>query len=152
MKTQKLDAGVKTCWLRETKKKKLPNCFFLCCCSRNGRFLLPPQTQLLPSTSCVSLYSSSWLSLTLYGFFQSTGCLLHYLFTYGQLYLILFTIFKQKALGLKVVPGLNHTTPRNRFFQEITYSLCSMWSNILQQDPTLTETPWWNRYYGSCQK
>ena len=56
---------------------------------------------------CSSLSSSSSLllslvfSLIIYVYFLSTGCLLC-LLTYGWLYLSLFTIFKQKALGLNV--------------------------------------------------
>lgn len=54
---------------------------------------------------CVSLLSSGSLLLCffliIYVYFLSTGCLLC-LLTYGWLYLSLFTIFKQKALGLNV--------------------------------------------------
>lgn len=61
-----------------------------------------------PQTEWMSHLLPKHLSIpppdSLYGFFLSTGCLLG-LLTHGWLNLILFTVFKQKVLELKVCEG-----------------------------------------------
>lgn len=119
----------------------------LCWCPRKS-FLLCHLKQnssnrvSLPSTSCASL--SSLLSpisphpcppdflLHSMVFFLSTGCLLC-LLTFGWFYLVLFTIFKQKAIRLK---GCVRAEPHHSCKQvppvNSAISGFTMWSNLQQ--------------------
>lgn len=113
-KTQKPDAGVQGLECKAEKALSWP----LALLPMSLQIILslpPPQTNKqakktfsikmsVPSTSCVSIYLSSWLLLTLYGFFLhilSTSCLLCHL-TFNWLYLIPITLLKKKTFRLKV--------------------------------------------------
>lgn len=99
--TQEPDAGVKTCWFREAEKAAnwlsspaIPP-------ERELFLLLLKQKLLQPDLPPLYFLCASLSNLTLYGYFQSVGCLLYH-FPYGMLFLFCHVYNRQKVLGLKV--------------------------------------------------
>lgn len=119
--TQGPDEGIKAWCLRE-EEKTLSEPSPQLMSQKKSPSSPPSQKPLnwmsLPSTSCISLYLSSWLPLTLSVFFL---CLLPLSWLFALHLDLCLTLFnpvgnKQESFGLKVCAGSEHTT-RTRLFQ-----------------------------------